>query len=103
MKKSVLFILAALLVSMSLIFAVSAAGTATPEVKVDDDLGVLAAFFNFDGENFKTPTYAAYAVAIKSNCPATAVVGPSDDARYPSKCIDLYRTPLMPDNTVIST
>jgi hypothetical protein len=91
MKRVVFIVLAALLVSMSLIFAVSAAGTPTPEVKVDDDLGVLAAFFNFDNAAFKTPTYAAYAVKIADEVNNEALVGPSDDARFPSMCIDVSK------------
>ena len=91
MKKGVLFILAALLVSSMLVFSVSAAGTAVPAVKIDDDLGVLAAFFNFDNDAFKTPTYAAYAIKISDAVNNDVLVGPSDDARFPSNCIDFEK------------
>ena len=62
--------------------------TDPPAVKVNETLGELVAFFNFDNANYKLPTYAKYAVKIADAVNDEALVGPSDDARFPTKCID---------------
>ncbi len=65
--------------------------TPVPAKKVDDTLGELVAFFNFDGENFKAPTYAKYAVKISDSVNGGVLTGPSDDARFQSYCVDFEK------------
>ncbi|MBO4343603.1 MAG: hypothetical protein J5844_02990 [Clostridia bacterium] len=93
MKKIAFLVLAALLISMMLVFTVSAEGTPVPEVKVKDKLGVLVAFFNFDNEDPLTPTYAAYGVKIADGLTDEIIADASEDERYPSNVLDFEKLP----------
>ena len=65
-------------------------GSGEEEMKtVDEELGVLLAKFDFEGADFRAPSYAAYAVRMLGECSADALVGPADDTRFPSNNIDL--------------
>ena len=99
MKKVVLLMLAAIIVSTLFAFSVSAEGTPVPEVKIDEKLGVLAAFFNFDNENPITPTYAAYGIKISDGIDDSVVADASEDERYPSNVLDFEKLPGVHDKT----
>ena len=93
MKKISFAVIAALLVSLMLVFTVSAEVTPVPEVKVKDKLGVLVAFFNFDNEDPLTPTYAAYGVKIADGLTDEIIADASEDERYPSNVLDFEKLP----------
>ncbi|MBR4979324.1 MAG: hypothetical protein IKX77_02105, partial [Clostridia bacterium] len=65
---------------------------------VDEVYGELVALFDFEGENFKAPSYAKYAVKISDEV-NDILVGPADDARFFSNCIDFEKLTGVHDQT----